>query len=263
MHAIALLFAASLSADARPVTLATTTSFQDTGLLEVLVQRFRAEGGPKVKPIAVGTGEALAMGQRGDVDVLVVHAPKAEEEFVAAGYGIERAALWHNDFVLVGPQADPARIRAEKSTPEALRKIAAAPKATFVSRGDRSGTHKKELELLARAGLEKWPSVLSTGQGMADTLRVASEKQAYTLTDRGTWLATKATLSLELLVEGDPPLQNPYHVIVVNPAKFPKANADGARKFARFLTSPAVQELVAAFGKEKYGQPLFFPDASP
>ena len=264
MNSLAVLTAAILSAaPQRPIVLATTTSFQDTGLLDVLVKKFVDQGGAPVKPIAVGTGEALAMGQRGDADVLVVHAPKAEEEFVAAGYGRERKPLWHNDFVIVGPKADPAGIRGSKSAVGALKKIAGAPKAVFASRGDKSGTHKKEQDLMTRAGVDRWPGLLSTGQGQAETLRVADEKRAYTLSDRGTWLFSKATLRLEALVEGDPALFNPYHVIEVDPARFPKVNAEGAHKFAQFLLSPEVQKLVGEYGKEKFGQPLFVPDAKP
>ncbi|MGI5864168.1 MAG: substrate-binding domain-containing protein [Myxococcales bacterium] len=245
----------------RAVMLATTTSFQDSGLLDELVTRFRAAGGPPIKAIAVGTGEALAMGERGDADVLVVHAPEAEEAFVAAGHGVNRRALWHNDFVLVGPPSDPAGLRGLKTASEALGKLAAA-KAGFASRGDNSGTHKKEKALLKLAGLDPWEGHLSVGQGMGETLRIASEKALYTLTDRGTWLKLRSTLSLELLVEGDPPLNNPYHVIEVNPARHPKANHEGARRFADFLVCPEVQAFVASFGKEKLGQPLFFPDAA-
>jgi len=264
MNSIALLLASALAAASptqRPIVLATTTSFQDTGLLDVLVKKFTEQGGAPVKPIAVGTGEALAMGQRGDADVLVVHAPKSEEEFVKAGFGRERKALWHNDFVLVGPKADPAGIRGGKSGLEAFKKIAGTPKAVFASRGDKSGTHKKEQDLLAKAGLEKWPNVLSTGQGMSETMRIASEKQAYTLADRGSWLFARSILDLDMLVEGDAVLFNPYHVIEVDPAKFPKVNAEGAHKFAQFLLSPEVQKFVGEFGKEKFGQPLFVPDA--
>ncbi|MBI5543370.1 MAG: substrate-binding domain-containing protein [Deltaproteobacteria bacterium] len=246
----------------RPVLLATTTSFQDTGLLDVLVSRFQAQGGPQIKAVAVGTGEALAMGKRGDADLLVVHSPKAEEAFVTEGWGRNRRALWHNDFVIVGPKADPARIRGLKTAAEAFQKIAASD-ATFVSRADKSGTHIKEQALLKAAGLESWPKLLATGQGMSESLRIASEKQAYSLSDRGTWLATHKSLELELLLEGDPPLANPYHVIEVNPDKHPKTNAEGARRFADFLVSQEVQKLVGEFGKDKYGQPLFFPDAKP
>jgi tungstate transport system substrate-binding protein len=243
----------------RPIILATTTSFQDTGLLEMLVARFREAGGPPVKAIAVGTGEALAMGGRGDADVLVVHAPKAEDEFMAKGLGRERKALWHNDFVLVGPAADPAGAKGLKSAAEALKKIGAAG-ALFVSRADQSGTHKKELELVKAAGLADWKP-MATGQGMAETLRIASEKQGYTLADRGSWLATKISLSLEVAVEGDPPLMNPYHVIEVDPKVNARVNADGAHRFAQFLVTPETQRFVAGFGLAKYGQALFVPDA--
>ena len=245
----------------RPIILATTTSFQDTGLLDALVARFKQEGGPAVKAIALGTGEALAMGSRGDADVLVVHAPKAEEEFMAKGLGKNRMALWHNDFVFVGPESDPAGIKDLKSANEALKKIFAAG-ALFVSRGDQSGTHKKEQELVKAAGIDaaSWKP-MSTGQGMAESLRVASEKQGYTLTDRGTWLATKASLSLTLLIEGDPPLMNPYHVIEVDPRVNARVNAEGAHRFAQFLVSAQTQQFVAGFGIAKYGRPLFVPDA--
>ncbi len=255
--------ARSPAAGQRAIVLATTTSFQDTGLLDALLERWKAQGGAPVKPIAVGTGEALAMGERGDADVLVVHAPKAEEEFVAKGLGRERKALWHNDFLLVGPKADPAGVRGGKAALEAIQKIAAQPKAVFASRGDKSGTHKKEQELLGKAGLEKWPRALVVGQGQAETLRIASEKQAYTLTDRGSWLFAKAGLQLEAMVEGDPALFNPYHVVEVDPAKRPKVNAEGAHRFALFLVSPEVQKLVGEYGKERFGQPLFVPDAKP
>ena len=250
-------------AEQRAILLATTTSFQDTGLLDALLKKWTRQGGAPVKPIAVGTGEALAMGERGDADVLVVHAPKAEEEFVKKGFGKERKPLWHNDFLLVGPKADPAGVRGGKSALEAFKRIAAAPKAVFASRGDKSGTHKKEQDLLAKAGLEKWPNMLSTGQGQAETLRIAGEKQAYTLTDRGSWLFAKATLQLEAMVEGDAVLFNPYHVIEVDPARFPKTNAEGAHKFAQFLASAQIQKFVGEYGKEKFGQPLFVPDAKP
>ncbi|HEY3447165.1 MAG TPA: substrate-binding domain-containing protein [Myxococcales bacterium] len=269
MTSLPLLLAAVLAAapqpkpDSRPIILATTTSFQDTGLLDVLVKKFAEQGGGQVKAIAVGTGEALAMGERGDADVLVVHAPKSEDAFMAAGHGRERRALWHNDFLVVGPKPDPAGIRGARSAVEAFKKIAAAPKAVFASRGDKSGTHKKEQDLMAKAGLEKWPNILSTGQGMVETLRIASERQAYSLTDRGSWLVAKPTLDLDPLVEGDAALSNPYHVIEVDPAKHPNVNAEGARKFAQFLVSPETQKLVGEFGKVKFGQALFVPDAKP
>ncbi|HCF60800.1 MAG TPA: tungsten ABC transporter substrate-binding protein [Myxococcales bacterium] len=245
----------------RAVVLATTTSFQDSGLLDELVTRFRAAGGPPIKAIAVGTGEALAMGERGDADVLVVHAPEAEEAFVKAGHGVNRRALWHNDFLLVGPPSDPAGLRDLKTAAEALGKLAGA-KAGFASRGDDSGTHKKEKALLKLAEIDPWEGYLSVGQGMGETLRIASEKALYTLTDRGTWLTLRSTLALEPLVQGDPPLDNPYHVIEVNPARHAQANQAGARRFADFLVSPEIQSFVARFGEETLGQPLFIPDAA-
>ncbi len=246
---------------ARPVILATTTSFQDTGLLDALLERFAAEGGPKVKAVAVGTGEALEMGRRGDADVLVVHAPKAEQKFMDEGHGTRRRALWHNDFVLVGPPSDPAKIRSLRSAAEALAAIAKAD-ALFVSRGDNSGTHIKEKELFAAANLVPWAHYLSAGQGMGETLRIASEKQAYCLSDRGTFLKLKSTLALEQLMESEPPVMNPYHVIEVSLAKHPKVNAAGAKAFADFLVSGSTQSFVARFGVDRFGQPLFFPDAS-
>ena len=245
----------------RPILLATTTSFQDTGLLDALLARFRAAGGPEVKAIAVGTGEALAMGKRGDADVLVVHAPASEQEFMAAGDGRNRRALWHNDFVLLGPAADPAGVRGLHSASDALARIAHAG-APFASRGDDSGTHKKEKALFSAAGVTPpWPGFLSTGQGMSETLRIASEKGAYVLSDRGTFLKQHDHLELAILVEGDPPLDNPYHVIEVDPGKHPGVNADGARRFADFLCAPETQAFVAGFGAAEFGRPLFVPDA--
>jgi len=244
----------------RALILATTTSFQDSGLLDVLLKRFKDAGGPQVKPIAVGTGEALALGAKGEADVLVVHAPKAEAEFVAAGNGINRRPLWHSDFVIVGPKADPAKVKGRADLPAVIKALAAA-KAVWASRGDKSGTHKKEQDLFAAAEVKPWAEVLSTGQGMGETLRIASEKKAYTLADRGTWLAQKSTLSLEVLFEGDAKLANPYHVIEVSPAKFEKVNSAGAKQFADFLVKPETQAFVKEFGKDKYGAPLFVPDA--
>ncbi len=249
-----------VKAEARPVILATTTSFQDTGLLDALVKQFRDAGGAQVKAIAVGTGEALALGARGEADVLVVHAPKSEQEFVAAGHGLNRRPLWHSDFVIVGPAGDPAKVKGQKTAAEAI-KVLAAAKARWASRDDKSGTHKKEQDLFATAGVTPWKEVLATGQGMAETLRVASERKAYTLADRGTWLAQKASLGMEVVLEGDAKLANPYHVIEVSPAKFPKVNAAGAKAFADFLVSAGTQAFVRDFGKDKYGAPLFVPDA--
>ncbi len=243
----------------RELILATTTSTYDSGLLDVLIPPFQEATGYRVKVIAVGTGQALKMGERGDADVLLVHAPAAEEAFMAAGHGIERYRVMHNDFVLVGPPEDPAGVRGATDALEALRRIAAA-QALFLSRGDDSGTHKKERALWEEAGIEPGGAwYQETGQGMGATLRVASEKGGYTLTDRGTFLALRETLALEVLFEGDPRLYNVYHVIVVNPQK--GTNVEGARALARYLLSPETQRQIERFGVERYGQPLFVPDA--
>ncbi len=240
--------------------LATTTSFQDSGLLDVLAADFERRTGYHLKATAVGTGAALAIGARGDADVLFVHAPDAELDFVKAGNGDRRIFVMHNDFVLVGPTADPARVRG-RNTFDALRAIAAVG-ATFVSRGDNSGTDIFEKALWKTAGVTPVrPWYVEAATGMGQTLTVASEKRAYTLSDRGTYLARRAQLSLEILVERDPPLVNLYHVITVNPAKFPKVNAAGANAFADYLVSPETQRLIASFGVDKYGQPLFYADA--
>jgi len=243
------------------VILATTTSTQDSGLLDVLVPEFEKQTGYQVKTVAVGSGQALQMGQEGNADVLLVHSPSAEKDLVDAGYGIERVLVMHNDFVVVCPGSDPAGIKGTQKATEAFTKIADT-KTQFVSRGDDSGTHKAELKLWDKAGIKPegdWYT--ESGQGMGATLRIASEKGACTLTDRATYLANKDTLDLEILLEGDPALLNIYHVIVVNPEKWPKVNVQGARAFAAFLTSPEGQKMIEEFGKDKYGQSLFFPDA--
>ncbi len=243
------------------VILATTTSTQDTGLLDYLLPMFEKETGYRVKTVAVGTGEALAYGSRGEADVLLVHAPQAEQEFLKKGLGEVGWLVMHNDFLLVGPASDPARVRGLPPS-HALAAISKV-RATFVSRADNSGTHKKEEELWARAGVSPGgPWYLRTGQGMGETLRIAEEKQGYTLTDRGTYLATKSSLTLVPLVEGFPELYNVYHVIVVNASRFPTVNREGAMAFARWLVSPHVQRLIGEFGRDRYGEPLFHPDAA-
>ncbi len=244
------------------IILATTTSTQDSGLLDVLVPRFEQERGYRVKPVAVGTGQALALGERGEADVLLVHAPESEKKFMKTGAGVDRRLVMYNDFVIVGPPSDTAGIRGIASATAALTRIASS-EAPFFSRGDDSGTHKKELALWEAAGVPKpaGRQYEETGSGMGQTLRVASEKGGYTLTDRGTYLSLRGTLDLEILVEGDPPLLNVYHVIGINPKKFPSVNAEGAEAFGDFLVSPEAQKLIDGFGREKYGQPLFVPCA--
>lgn len=249
------------SRSTRSIILATTTSTQDSGLLDVLVPRFEKESGIEVKVIAVGTGAALRMASTGDADVVLVHAPDAEQKYVDAGDLIEGRRVMHNDFVIVGPPEDPARLRATKSIADAMRAVAAS--GIFISRGDDSGTHKQELALWASAGID--PRSMTrreeTGQGMGATLNVADQKRAYTLTDRGTYLALRKRLGLAILFEGDPALLNIYHVHVVSPDKHTNVNAAEARAFAAFLVSPAIQETIGNFKRQEYGQPLFVADA--
>lgn len=245
------------------IILATTTSTQDSGLLDELLPVFQTASGYNVKVVAVGTGQALKMGEEGNADVLLVHAPASEKTFMENGFGSERTLVMHNDFIIVGPKDDPAGIKGMTGTVDALKKIAES-KSTFVSRGDDSGTHKMELSLwkkaeLAPAETDAW--YLQSGQGMGATLKIAAEKTGYTLTDRATYLANKDTLGLDVLLEGDAALLNIYHVIIVNPEKWPKTNVDGAKAFAAFLVSAEGQALIGKFGTEKYGQPLFTPDA--
>jgi tungstate transport system substrate-binding protein len=246
----------------REVILATTTSTQDSGLLDVLLPLFERASGYQVKPIAVGTGQALALGERAEADVVLVHAPDAELAWMAAGHGTQRLLVMHNDFVLVGPPNDPAAIRGAPTAVEALQRIAAT-RAPFVSRGDNSGTDILEKALWQRAGLAPVGSAwyLEVGQGMGQTLNVADDRRAYTLTDRGTWLARRNSLDLPILVEGDPGLLNVYHVMPVNPARSDRVNAAGGEAFALWLVSPQAQGAIAEYGVDRYGQPLFYPDA--
>jgi tungstate transport system substrate-binding protein len=249
-------------AASKTLILATTTSTQDSGLLDVLVPAFEKESGYFVKTIAVGSGQAMTMGEKGEADVLLVHSPEAEKKFMEKQAGVNRRLVMHNDFVVVGPAADPAKIRGSKASAEAFKNIAQSS-ALFLSRGDKSGTHTKEQGLWKSAGVtaegQKWYQ--QTGLGMGQTLNVAAEKKGYTLTDRATYLALKKNLGMEILVEGDTKLLNIYHVIEVNPAKWPKVNAAGAKAFADFMTAKKAQEQIGTFGVAKYGAPLFFPDA--
>lgn len=250
------------AAQQKNIILATTTSMQDSGLLDVLLPMFEKKTGYFVKTIAVGSGQAMAMGQKGEADVLLVHSPAAEKKFMAEGYGINRKIIMHNDYIIVGPPNDPAKIKGRKPTSEAFKKLA-SEKGLFLSRGDHSGTHSKEREIWKSAGInpegEKWYQ--QTGLGMGQTLNVAAEKRGYTLADRGTYLALKKSLGLEILVEGDAILLNLYYGIEVNPLKWPKVNAAGGKAFAEFLISKDAQNIIKTYGVEKFGSPLFFPGA--
>jgi tungstate transport system substrate-binding protein len=257
-----LMGSSPVLAQTKAVILSTTTSTQDSGLLDVLIPVFEKNTGYFVKTIAVGSGQAMAMGKKGEADVLLVHSPDAEKKFVAEGYGINRRIIMHNDFIIIGPPGDSAKIKGIKLASEAFKKIASA-KALFMSRGDNSGTHAKEKAIWKVAGInpegEKWYQ--QTGLGMGQTLNVTAEKKGYTLADRGTYLALKKTLGLDILVEGDAILLNIYHVIEVNPAKWPKVNVAGGKAFADFMVSKETQDIIKTFGVEKFGSPLFFPDA--
>jgi tungstate transport system substrate-binding protein len=261
--ALVLLAWTSLAyAGSKTLILATTTSTQDSGLLDLLIPLFEKESGYFVKTIAVGSGQAMKMGEKGEADVLLVHSPDAEKKFMADGFGSARKLVMHNDFVLVGPPADPAQVKSAKSSAAAFRKIAEA-QAIFLSRGDNSGTHAKEKGLWKGAGItpdgQKWYQ--QTGLGMGQTLSVAAEKKGYTLTDRATCLALQKTLGLAILLEGDSKLLNVYHVIEVNTTKWPRVNGAGAKAFADFMVAKKTQGMIAGFGVGRFGTPLFFPDA--
>jgi tungstate transport system substrate-binding protein len=261
---ITLFFMCGISsalAQQKTIILATTTSTQDSGLLDVLIPVFEKKTGYFVKTIAVGSGQAMAMGQKGEADVLLVHSPAAEKKFVAEGFGVNRRLIMHNDFIVLGPPEDPAKIKGLKSASESFKKIASA-KALFLSRADKSGTHVKEMDIWKKSGVnpegEKWYQ--QTGLGMGQTLNVTAEKKGYTLADRGTYLALKKNLGLDILVEGDAILLNIYHVIEVNPAKWPKVNVPGGKAFADFMVLNETQAIIETFGVDKFGSPLFFPD---
>jgi len=262
---VILLFIAGavlVEAQQKTIILATTTSTQDSGLLDGLIPVFEKKTDYFVKTVAVGSGQAMAMGQKGEADVLLVHSPEAEKKFVAEGYGINRRLIMHNDYIIVGPAEDAAKIKGTKSSAESLKKIAST-RSLFLSRGDNSGTHSKEKAIWRSAGInpegEKWYQ--QTGLGMGQTLNVAAEKKGYTLADQGTYLALKKNLGLDILVEGDAVLLNIYHVIEVNPAKWPKVNVPGGKAFADFMVSNETQGIIKTFGVDKFGSPLFFPDA--
>lgn len=248
---------------ARTVTLATTTSTRDSGLLDMLIPMARQQAGIDIKAIAVGSGQALEMGRRGDADVLLTHAPAAERQFIADGFAAEHHRVMHNKFVLVGPRTDAANVGDETVATKAFARIAATH-TLFVSRGDQSGTHRKEMQIWQQAQIQPSGSwYLRAGAGMAQTLRIASEKQAYTLSDNGTFLTQRDRLDLAILLQGDPLLRNQYSVIVVNPKKHRHIAYQGAKKFAHFLLSDEVQLAIGRFGLERFGTPLFTADAKP
>jgi tungstate transport system substrate-binding protein len=252
---------AAAQAPSRVVILSTTTSTQDSGLLDVLVPMFERATGYSLKTISVGTGQALALAARGEADVTLAHAPALEKKYVAEGKLRHRRLAMSNDFVLVGPADDPAGIRGLPSAAEALRRVAAA-RARFVSRGDRSGTHLLELALWRAAGVEpKGAWYLEAGQGMGQTLGLADDRRAYTLADRATHLAFQRRVALPILVERDRPLQNLYSVLEVNPANGPRVNAAGGAAFAQFIVAPEAQAVIRTFGVDRFGQPLFVPIA--
>ncbi len=258
--ALAVLTGCAGAPAERSLVLATTTSTQDSGLLDELLPAFTADTGWRVQTLAVGSGQAVELGRRGEADALLVHSPDAEEALVAEGATGRRLLVMHNDFVLVGPPTDPAGVRGTDSV-TALRAIAAAG-AVFVSRGDDSGTNAKEDGLWKRAGTAPagaW--YRETGQGMGQTLQVASERGGYTLSDRATFLAQRDSLALEVLSEGDAGLLNVYHVIEMTTRAGERVRTDGAAAFADWITSPAAQERIGAFGTAESGRPLFTPDA--
>ena len=248
---------------AREITLATTTSTEDSGLLEALLPAFEKESGIHVNVVAVGSGQALELGRRGDADVLLTHSPAAEQKFMDEGFGATQLAVMHNDFVIVGPPDDPADVKDKQTAAAALRAISGGTHP-FVSRADESGTHVKERAIWKTAEIEpsgNW--YIKAGTGMGQALLLADEKQAYILADRATYLVTRTQLASEVLLEGDPELLNHYSVIPVSPDKHPHVHASEADAFAAFLTSPAGQELIRTFGIDRFGQPLFVPDALP
>lgn len=263
----------SVESTSSTLRLATTTSTADSGLLEAILPDFEQSNSAAVEVIAVGTGQALKLGENGDADVLLVHARAREEEFIANGFAIDRRDVMYNDFVIVGPNDDPAQLRGADSAKAAFQAIADKG-ATFAARGDDSGTATRELAIWASAGITptaelQWYKAL--GQGMGETLQFANEQRAYTLSDRGTYLSMRDALPDLAIVlggatiaeNGDPTLRNPYGVITVNPERHPTINAALARRFTDWITSPEVQQLIGEFGRDEYGQSLFYPVAAP
>src|SRR5262245_8054017 len=255
------LAAVAQPAGSRTVILSTTTSTQDSGLLDVLVPTFERQTGYTVKTVSVGTGQALALAARGEADVALVHAPEVEKKYVTEGKLSNRRLVMYNDFVVIGPEADPARIKGEKNAAAALRRIAESG-SRFVSRGDKSGTHTLELNLWKRAGVTPAaPWYIESGQGMGATLGIADDRKAYAITDRATLLAFSKRVTLKTMVEGDRPPLNLYSVMEVNPANGPRVNVAGGKAFADFMLAPDTQAAIKTFGVDKYGQALFVPIA--
>ena len=245
----------------RNLILSTTTSTQDSGLLDVLVPLFEKQSGYTVKMVAVGTGQALALAAKGDADVVLVHAPALEKQYVSEGKLLHRRLVMYNDFVIIGPKGDPANIRSTRSATAAL-KLIGQKRAPFVSRGDNSGTHILEKSLWKSAGIEPAGSwYMESGQGMGATLTIANERNAYTISDRGTYLAFQNRIGLPILLEHDRSLLNIYSVIEVNPANGSRINTTGGKAFADFMVAPATQNVIKNFGIDKFGQPLFVPVA--
>ena len=258
---MSLKLAAAADAISKNIILSTTTSTQDSGLLDVLVPLFEKQTGYSVKTISVGTGQALTLAAKGDADVALVHAPSLEKQYVAEGKLINRRLVMYNDFVIIGPKDDPAKIKSAKTAVAALKLIEQA-KSRFVSRGDNSGTHNLEKSLWKEAGIEpKGAWYIESGQGMGATLGIANERNAYAITDRGTYLALGKRVNLPFLVEGDRLLLNIYSVMEVNPANGPRINTTGGKAFADFMVAPRTQSVIKSFGMEKFGQPLFVPVA--
>ena len=252
-------FSAAASADEAKLLLATTTSVQDTGLLDALLPVFRERTGIAVQVVAVGSGAALRMGADGNADVLISHDPKGEQELVASGAALGRTPFMENYFVIAGPREDPAKV-AQAADPAAAFRAIAAAKAPYVSRGDDSGTHRKEKQLLAAAGLpaeKPWEGFASTGAGMGITLQVAGERRAYALSDIGTFLAYRERTKLVRLTKDAPALRNEYAVLRISPKRFPKVNAEGAQRFEAFLVDPDTQRRIGEFGQDRFGAPMF------
>jgi len=243
------------------VILSTTTSTQDSGLLDVLVPLFEKRSGSSVKTVSVGTGQALELAAKGEADVALVHAPSLEKKYVADGKLLNRRLVMYNDFIILGPANDPAKIKSTKSSAEAMKRIAASA-SRFVSRGDNSGTHNLEKSLWKIAGIQpKGEWYIESGQGMGATLGIANDRGAYTISDRATYLAFRKRVTLAILLEGDRPLLNIYSVMEVNPANGPRVNTTGGKAFADFMVAPETQVVIKSFGVEKFGQPLFIPVA--